>query len=183
MAHGNEQKLGELILYVAKKSESDPRFGKTKLNKLLFFADFYAYGATGQAITGVPYWRLPLGPGPQNLLAVLARLARDSDIEERVRYHQGIPQDRTVALREPDLSLFSASELHVVDRVIEKCRPMSAAYISEVSHQFPGWEYAKDYEVIPYDTVYLSFRRVTGAETEGIAGIMAHLAAGRPNAA
>ncbi len=49
----DEAKLVELILYIADKCENDPHFGKTKLNKILFFSDMLYYGFFGNAITGV----------------------------------------------------------------------------------------------------------------------------------
>lgn len=37
------EKLRELMLYLAIKCESDPRFGAVKLNKLMFVIDVSAY--------------------------------------------------------------------------------------------------------------------------------------------
>jgi hypothetical protein len=39
----NDEKLSELILLISEWSQSDPRFGAIKLNKLLFHCDFSAY--------------------------------------------------------------------------------------------------------------------------------------------
>jgi hypothetical protein len=38
-----DKRLGELMLYIAKKSQFDQNFGSTKLNKILFYADFVSY--------------------------------------------------------------------------------------------------------------------------------------------
>ncbi len=43
----NEKKFAELILYVSQKSTFDSTFGSTKLNKILYFSDFLAYGKLG----------------------------------------------------------------------------------------------------------------------------------------
>ncbi len=48
-------KLRELVLYLATLSEGDATFGKVKLNKLLFYADFNAYLKFGKPITGHEY--------------------------------------------------------------------------------------------------------------------------------
>jgi hypothetical protein len=37
----DDEKLRELILYVSTLSENDPNFGAAKLNKLLFYTDFW----------------------------------------------------------------------------------------------------------------------------------------------
>src|ERR1035438_9553158 len=43
----DDVKLGELIIYISKKSAGDSRFGATKLNKLLYFSDFLSFGNFG----------------------------------------------------------------------------------------------------------------------------------------
>ena len=55
----NEQKFKELVIYIAGRCESDPYFGAVKLNKLLFFSDFFAYAKLGNPITGAEYMKLP----------------------------------------------------------------------------------------------------------------------------
>src|SRR5215469_1387653 len=41
---GKEKRLTELILYISKKLSNDEYFGQVKLNKVVFFSDFTAYG-------------------------------------------------------------------------------------------------------------------------------------------
>jgi len=45
------EKFRELILYIARKSEDDPKFGAVKLNKILFFSDFAAFRAFGKIVS------------------------------------------------------------------------------------------------------------------------------------
>ena len=61
-----EEKFGNLILYVAERSEHDDRFGAVKLNKIMYYADFTAYWKLGRPITGATYQRLDEGPLPGN---------------------------------------------------------------------------------------------------------------------
>lgn len=53
------------MLYIAKRSLTDPYFGYVKLNKILFYADFVAYGELGKPITGATYIRNLYGPTPR----------------------------------------------------------------------------------------------------------------------
>src|SRR5215467_9574991 len=76
----NDEKFKELILYIASHSEDDPAFGATKLNKLLFFADFITYLRLGHPITGQEYQRLENGPAPRRMLPAKAELLLDNDI-------------------------------------------------------------------------------------------------------
>jgi len=40
----------ELVLYFSSRSDDDPKFSATKLNMLIFFADFLAYAYLGKPI-------------------------------------------------------------------------------------------------------------------------------------
>ena len=68
---GDDEKLKELILLLARASEGDPNFGTVKLNKELFYSDFLAYRLFGKAITGHEYIALELGPGPKHKLRIV----------------------------------------------------------------------------------------------------------------
>ena len=70
----DDEKFKELVLYIARKSECDPRFGATKLNKLLFFSDFLAFKRLGSPITGQTYFKLDHGPAPRRMLPLKERM-------------------------------------------------------------------------------------------------------------
>ena len=162
----NDAKFGELILYIARKSESDPNFGATKLNKLLWLADFVAYGRFSVPITGQEYQKLERGPAPRRLLPISKRLIERTEAAIQQRDVFGHVQHRIVALREADLSEFSGAEIALVDRIISDCWPKRASDISDDSHIFPGWKAAKIGETIPYATAFLSSRKLTEKERQ-----------------
>lgn len=159
----NDEKLRELILYVATLSQFDPKFGAIKLNKLLFYADFLAYQRFGSPITGQEYQALPQGPAPKRLKPVMARMeGRDLKVESRKVGK--FRQIRAVPIRTADLRLFSGSEIDLVHQVVERFRDMNATEISEESHLFLGWRLAKEKEIIPYSTVLIGTRKPTERE-------------------
>lgn len=153
-----DRKLGELIVYIAAKCEGDANFGATKLNKILFFADFSAFAQRGESITGQEYMRLSHGPVPRRLLPVQNRLISAGVCVSASRSHFGRPQKRLLATRDADLSEFSGTEIAIVDDIIDQVRHLSATEISEISHRFDGWKLAADQETIPYETVCLGGR-------------------------
>lgn len=163
---GDDQKLAELILYISEKSEGDERFGATKLNKLLFFADFAAYWQLGRAITNQRYFRLPAGPAPRRLVPVRDGLIEDSALAMSERDYYGYLIKRTVALREANLGLFQADEIAIVDDVIRYFWKMNAREISDYSHRFVGWKIAGDQEDIPYEAAFISNRPLTQDEAD-----------------
>lgn len=143
-------RLGELMLYVADRCSRMERFGAVKLNKILFFADFMSYAHRGRPVTGAAYFRLKNGPAPRRLFPVRARL-----VESRRAHLRNVPvgtktEQRLVALESPDLSHFSGEDIAIVDEIIGRCWDDTATRLSVLSHEFPGWELAKDRETIPY---------------------------------
>lgn len=152
----NEKKFRELVLYIAAKSESDPKFGATKLNKILFHADFGAFLESGAPITGAVYQRLPNGPAPRALLPVKKRMEQDREIVERELRYGPYRQRRVIALRDPDMSLFSAEEIAQVDATLSALEDMNATQVSHRSHRVAeGWHLASHNETIPYETALL----------------------------
>ena len=148
-------KLKELILYVSAKCRDHSRFGGTKLNKILFFADFIAYAKWGKSITGETYFKLPMGPAPKKLLPVREELRENGELALEKREVFAKVQERPIALRPADLSKFESREIALVDDVIQALRDKDAAEVSELSHYFVGWQLAQEQEDIPYETVFI----------------------------
>ena len=162
----NEKKLKELILYICFKSETDESFGATKLNKILFYADFLAYIRLGKAITGEEYVALSQGPAPKNLIPIREELVNEKRLAIRKRDYYGKNQQKPIALDAPDLSLFSPTEIAFIDDLIEKVRDMNATEISNLSHSFMGWRLAEEGEQIPYEVALVGSRHVTERDSE-----------------
>jgi hypothetical protein len=150
----NEAKFKELMLYVAEKSASDPDFGATKLNKILFFSDFLAFARLGQPVTGVDYQRLKWGPAPRRLIPVQKELVESGEAAV-IPIARGYTQKRLVALRSANLGLFTPDEVALVDSVIELLNGRRAIDVSELSHEWSlAWQSMSDGETIPYETVF-----------------------------
>lgn len=145
-----------MILYVADKSLTDPYFGQTKLNKILFFSDFTSYQRQGQSVTGAVYQRLEWGPCAHQLLPVLGELKRTGAVVVKGEDTFAGTQRRVVALREADLSVFSATDIATLDEVLEHFRPLNNSQISELSHQTKAWRLTRNDQEIPYGMAQLA---------------------------
>jgi len=154
-----DKKLQELILYVARETEADPKCGKTKLYKILFYSDFWAYQKLGTSISQQEYQRLDFGPAPRRALPVLEGMVTAAAAAWAVRDYFGLKLEKLLALREPDLHGFSGEEIAIVQEVIRMLWPYDAAEVSALSHRFIGWQLAREGEVIPYSTVALGHPR------------------------
>ena len=156
MGEFNEAKFKNLILYIAKRSEGDPRFGAVKLNKILYYSDFNAYRTLGDPITHATYQKLHEGPGTRELIPIRRQMLDASSIEiEHRTYFTGV-QQRIVAKDTPNLDVFSPRELEIVNEVIDFFWNMSAREVSAFSHEELGWELATKGETIPYQTAWVS---------------------------
>ncbi|MGH7902232.1 MAG: Panacea domain-containing protein, partial [Thermodesulfobacteriota bacterium] len=129
-----KNKLSQLIIYIATKSKDDPNFGVTKLNKILFTIDFYAYGLRGESISEAKYIHLKKGPAPKDMRTVLNGLQKDGKIKIDIREYFGYEQKRIIALKNPDLSLFATDELEFTDYLIDQTREFTAKSLSTWTH-------------------------------------------------
>jgi hypothetical protein len=156
----SENRLFELVVLLASRSKDDPKFGSIKLNKLLFYCDYISYLILGQPITGQEYFALPNGPA-------LRHKARFWNVMEKrkviaVRKEPTFfdtEREITLALREPNVALFSSEQLDVIYRVLEQCRDKDGTELSELTHRFPGWRLSRERETIPYSIALVGNRK------------------------
>ncbi len=160
------RKFEELLLLVARATESDPRCGATKLNKILFYVDFGAYRTLGHSISGQPYRKLEFGPAPRSVAQTVEALLAQGACAWAERAYFGYQLRKLVALREPSLSLFSAEEIDLVHHVVEDLWELNATEVSDLSHRFAGWQAASMGEEIPYSTVFVGEPQPLSREEE-----------------
>jgi Protein of unknown function (DUF4065) len=142
---GDLERLKRLIHYVAWRAGKRDWFGTTKLYKVLWFADAREFVLTKRSITDAVYIREKYGPVPK--FGILAR--EQLEREGAIKTSKEGPMMRIVALRAPDVSIFSKNELKTVDYWIEHIdKEHTAQSISEQSHDY-AWDIAKMGEEIP----------------------------------
>lgn len=160
--HGaTEAKVVELVLYVAQKTEEDVTAGSTKLNKILYFSEIAHLRKYGEPITDAQYQRLPQGPTLRRLLPIVEELETAEHATEVTRDRFGHEQRKLIALREPDLSVFTSTEIATIDDVIQALWGKSAREVSELSHDDAGWRSVKDGQTIPKSMAYADRPEVT----------------------
>lgn len=154
------ERLRELILYISFKSQKDERYCKTKLNKILFFADQLSYRKYGTAIMGGKYQKLKWGPAPHQMKPVLDSMENSKVLAVQLADYYGQPQERPIALREADLSKFSGRDIATIDQAIDFFWEYTATEISKQSHAI-AWRTVEEKQPIPYESAYLSNEPVT----------------------
>lgn len=150
----NREKIKSLAHYVISQCPNPEVLGSIKLNKVLWVSDLWAYVARGEPITGEHYIKRQFGPVVASMVGILDELK----VEERIAVRQA-PRGGKVdyfALTEPDLSLFTAEEISLVDDAIRfVCLEHSANEISERTHDII-WKLAEIGEGIPLHAMLAS---------------------------
>lgn len=110
--------------------------GKTKLNKILWFADCAAWRRRGQTITGLThYTKLQYGPVPPRLDTALMRLTADGAIQADRHYVGTYVRHGFFSKKSPTLgNILNAEEQSILTEIIDAVRNMTAFEVSELSH-------------------------------------------------
>lgn len=162
---GAVNRLTEAIVYVCSVCETDPAFGKTRLNKILFEADFFSFAARGVSITGARYQRLEKGPAPKAMPHRLRDLCETGELHIREVDYLGGVQGKPIALRRPNLDAFSGEDIAILDRVIRESWGRTAGDVSHASHRIE-WKTRLNGDDIPYEASWLSNEEPTTAEID-----------------
>lgn len=123
---------------------------KTKLNKLLFYADFKHFKEYAISITGARYVHLQYGPVPDNYDYYFAELERENAlglVEVEFGEYTGF---KCSAIGDPDLEVFSKSELDVLEATKEHFSRLGSAEIMRASHKEAGYASTEEGERISY---------------------------------
>lgn len=109
----------------------------TKMNKLLFYADFMHYKHQGYGITGLTYRAMQYGPVPDDWGKIYSSLP--GVLMEEFVYPSGQSGIQLKSVTPADNNVLSESEQETIDRVCELFKDMSAGEISGVSHMEKAW--------------------------------------------
>ena len=151
----DEEKFRELLLLVAEELKDDDFGGALKVNKVLYYAEFGHFRATGKPITGARFRKLRMGPAPRFLGEHRDALVRSGAAKVVNRPFLGHTQHRLAPQRPVNRKLFSESELQAVREAVTLLRGDTGTDASERSHREPGWQMVGYGEDIPYVTALL----------------------------
>ncbi len=148
------KKFKNILLYILEHCAGKPNMGETVLYKLLYFSDFNYYELYEEHLTGATYRKLPYGPVPQKMDAIINQMIEEKQLKKVKTDYHGFPQTRYLPLVKADLMELKASEKEVIDQVIEQMSDWSAAAISNYSHKDLPWEVTEDGKEIDYELAF-----------------------------
>jgi len=150
----NVEKFKNVLLYILERCAGKPNVGETVLYKLLYFSDFNYYELYEEHLTGAKYRKIPFGPVPQKLDTILIQMVEGEQLQRVKTEFHGYPQTRYLPLVKADLTALKASEVEVIDRVIEQLSDWSAKSISDYSHKDLPWEVTDEGKDISYELAF-----------------------------
>lgn len=142
-------RLKNILLYVLERC-GDTFY--TKMNKLLFYADFVAYRQYGMAITGLSYRAIAHGPVPERWDRVYSQF--DEIIQEPRAY--GEKEGSVLIAKAPaDTSLLTSAEIKVLDEICDKFSKCTSADLTGISHTENAWiDNVDGYKRIPFEFAF-----------------------------
>jgi hypothetical protein len=138
------EKLAAMTAYIAHRSK---HLYKTKLNKLLFYADFTHYQLYGSSISGAQYVHLPYGPVPHRYEGMLAKLAA----VETIWYEQRGDYQVIKGWNDPLIGVLGNEERKTLDWVLERLGSLNSSQLTRQSHREKGYRFTKLGEPIAYE--------------------------------
>lgn len=136
-------KFTEMVVFFTERLQP----WKTKLNKLLFYADFAMYKQTGYSISGAKYRAIPMGPVPNKFNSIFEYLTNNAivDIYYTTFSDGGTGEQYNPNLkREFNAELFAEKELLVLENIAERFKNTTTNEIIEISHREKAWQENKD---------------------------------------
>lgn len=147
-------KLSDVVHYICAETSNPSLLGKTKLNKILWYADREHYKLYGTPITDAKYIKKQFGPVPELIDSALLELENQNKIaisKRRVITHN---KEEYFAIEDPIISSFTPEQIRILENYIEHItNNHTANTISEETHD-AIWEMADIGEEIPLYTIY-----------------------------
>ena len=144
------EKFGQMVVFFSEKLKPF----KTKLNKLLFYADFMMFSKTGYSISGAQYIAINMGPVPHNFNGLYEYFCKNSLVDiQYITFREGAVGEKFLPNPDKafDRSIFSDSELEVLEKIAKRFETTSTNDIINLSHLEMGWiENEKEKRVIDY---------------------------------
>lgn len=138
------EKMAAMVSYFAERADN---LYKTKLNKLLFYADFVNYYRLGKSISGSRYVHLPYGPVPDGYEQTLETLNHYGVIDVRKENSA----DRIISGDNPTKDFLNPEEIETLDWILDNFGSLSASQLTEISHAERAYSNTRTGEEIAYE--------------------------------
>jgi len=142
----NQDKFFELTYLIIEEAEkNNEKMTETKLNKLLFYADFNHYFKFGKGITGSKYIKLQFGPVPNYSQLKYSKNPYISF------YKTDDDKTQIEIISKPTNWHLNEFEKKIIEAIYSYFKNSNAKKITDISHQESAWTNAVLFEEISYE--------------------------------
>lgn len=136
----NDNRLEQITHYVIARMPGE-NVGGTKLAKVLWLADIMSWRSRARSLTGIEHYkRLPFGPVPTQVRAVVIGLISSQIVHERlIDFPNGAQKKELVSLQDPVFPDLTAQDVDILRRAMDIIAPLTARQVSDSSHD-EYWE-------------------------------------------
>jgi uncharacterized phage-associated protein len=154
VAEFNADRFREAVLYIAWRMRGNENFGRVKLAKTLFYADFESYAEEGEPVTGARYEHWERGPFPPVLYDLTDGLKSAGQAEVVGGKYQG-EEERLIPANEPATPHLLPHHRTLLDLQMDRLAELPSWQVSDISHEHPAWLLTEDKEEIPYAAAHV----------------------------
>lgn len=154
----NYEKYRQMILaYLRKAEETGVELKKTKLAKLLYFADFAQYYKRAESMSGMSYRRIEYGPVPDAYFRVLEEMANEAQIDVAQQdsddgKNMYVITETRISKRK-DIDKLSTDEQELIAHIWEKWKHANTKEIVQYTHEQVPFKSTVYGQIIPYDLI------------------------------
>lgn len=155
----NIEKYKQMILTYLRMNLSTYRDGKvtkTKLAKLLYFADFAWFYDHLESMSGMQYKKFTYGPVPDTFFRALAELEEDGKINvDRIKEKENDVYliNESESNKNEKITTISSEEQALMEKIAEKWKDKRTKEIVTFTHNQMPYAICRDNEVIPYELI------------------------------
>lgn len=148
-------KFMNMVKFFASERGQEPH--KTKLNKLLFYADFSHYKRHGRSISGVNYRAITLGPVPNRYDSLFdLGVDRDEFLIEYIKLPKyDNPAEKFISQKPVDNDVIEDKEIETLQLVKDKLGNIDTQTLVDMSHEEEAWKnYQNSNDAINYESAF-----------------------------
>jgi len=144
----NYEKYKQMILAFLRLNKSVP---KTKLAKLLYFADFAWYYSHLESMSGMQYRKIQYGPVADSYFRLIDEMFDNGEIsiEQTEKGAMLVSQTRSGA--KTNLPNLSKEESKLIEKINEKWRGKRTEEVVDFTHKQMPFMFAEDNDIVSYD--------------------------------
>jgi len=144
----NYEKYKQMIFAFLRLNKSLP---KTKLAKLLCFADFSWYYSHLESMSGMQYRKIQYGPVADTYFRLIDEMSDNGEISIKQTESGAMLLSQTRGGAKVDILDLSKEELKLIEKINEKWRGEKTADVVKFTHKQMPYMFAEDNDIVSYD--------------------------------